>query len=135
MQRVSSNAKRAETRTQARVVQRLGDRRITLYRRKDIAGGSWFLCVYLREEKRQYRVSLKTDEREEAKRNAEAVLIDLLGRVRNGEKILSPSLGDVLRAYDERQQQEVASGQISPRTVALQRYRIRRGFEFLATYH
>ncbi|MGA7822884.1 MAG: hypothetical protein WCA14_01730, partial [Steroidobacteraceae bacterium] len=131
MQRVSSTNERKPV----RVVQRLGDRRITLYRRKDIENGSWFLCVYLREEKRQYRVSLKTDDREQAKRKAESVLIDLLGRVRNGERILSPSLGDVLRAYDERQQQEVSSGQISPRTVALQRYRIRRGFEFLTTYH
>jgi integrase len=135
MQRVSSTEKKGDERKQVRVVQRLGDRRITLYRRKDIEHGSWFLCVYLREEKRQYRVSLKTDDREHAKRKAESVLIDLLGRVRNGERILSPSLGDVLRAYDERQQQEVASGQISPRTVVLQRYRIRRGFEFLTTYH
>jgi integrase len=135
MQRVSSKAERSDAIRQSRVVQRLGDRRITLYRRKDIDRGSWFLCVYLREEKRQYRVSLKTDDREEAKRKAEAVLIDLLGRVRNGERILSPSLGDVVRAYEQRQQQEVAGGQLSPRTFALQRYRIRRGLEFLGTHH
>jgi integrase len=135
MQRVSSNPQKTGERRQSRVVQRLGDRRITLYRRKDIEHGSWFLCVYLREEKRQYRVSLKTDDREQAKRKAEAVLIDLLGKVRNGERILSPSLGDVLRAFEIRQQQGVAGGQISPRTVALQRYRIRRGFEFLKTHY
>jgi integrase len=135
MQRVTSSKKTIDSRRQSRVVQRLGDRRITIYRRNDIQHGSWFLCVYLREEKRQYRVSLKTEDRDEAKRKAEEVLIDLLGRVRNGEKILSPSLSDVLRGYGERQQQQVAGGQIAPRTVVLQQYRIRRGFEFLKTYH
>src|SRR5579863_2841440 len=98
MQRVSSSAQKADNRRQARVVQRLGGRRITLYRRNDIGRSSWFLCIYLREEKRQYRISLKTDDREDAKSKAEAVLIELLGRVRNGERILSPSLAEVLRA-------------------------------------
>ena len=79
-----------------RIVQRIGDRRITLYRRNDVADSSWFFCVYLREEQRQYRVSLRTSARDEARRKAESVLIELLGRVRNGEKILSPSLRDVL---------------------------------------
>jgi integrase len=116
-----------------RIVQRIGDRRITLYRRADIADSSWFLCVYLREEKRQYRVSLRTTARDEAKRKAESVLIDLLSRIRSGEKILSPSLEDVLLLFAKDQEQKVKEGRLSPKTVALQGYRINLGLEFLAT--
>jgi integrase len=118
-----------------RIVQRLGDRRITLYRRTDIDDSSWFFCVYLREEKRQYRISLKTTDRQQAKRKAEDVLIELLGRIRGGEKILSPSLGDVLRDYRKEQERLVAEGQIAKNTVRLQAYRINLGVEFLATLY
>lgn len=116
-----------------RIVQRIGDRRITLYRRRDVADSSWFLCVYLREEKRQYRVSLRTAVRDEAKRKAEIVLIELLGRIRNGEKILSPSINDVLLLYKQDQEQKVKDGRLSGKTVTLQSYRISLGMEFLAT--
>jgi integrase len=116
-----------------RIVQRIGDRRITLYRRNDVADSSWFFCVYLREEQRQYRVSLRTSARDEAKRKAETILIELLGRVRNGEKILSPSLDDVLRDFKKDQELRVTEGRLSSKTVQLQSYRIKLGFEFLAT--
>lgn len=116
-----------------RIVQKLGGRSITLFRRDDITDSSWFFCVYLREEKRQYRVSLKTTDRAEAKRKAESVLIDLLGRIKTGEKILSPSLGDILRLYRAEQARRVSDGQISAKTATLQSYRINSGVAFLAS--
>ncbi len=139
MKRVSSAVANAESNTggsyKSRVVQRFGDRRITLYRRADIAEGSWFLCLYLREEKRQYRVSLKTDSLERAKRAAEDLLIDLLGRVRSGERVLSPTLSEVLRQYHEDQAVKVRDGQLSAKTVLLHSYRIKLGLAFLGTHY
>jgi len=139
LKRVRSNENDAQSQRggfySERLVQRLGDRKITLYRRTDINDSSWFFCVYLREEKRQYRVSLKTTDRQQAKRKAEDVLIELLGRIRGGEKILSPSLGDVLRLYREEQTRLVDAGQIAKKTVTLQSYRINLGIEFLTTLY
>lgn len=118
-----------------KLVQRLGDRRITLYRRRDVRDSSWYVCVYLREENRQYRVSLKTDDLDIAKRKAERVIIDVLGRVGHGERILAPALADVLSKYEQEQQRLVASQQISTRTVEMQRYRIRRGLRFVGEHY
>jgi integrase len=118
-----------------RIVQRLGGRRITLYRRNDIAESSWFFCVYLKEEKRQYRVSLNTTDKDEAKDKSETILIDLLGRIKNGETVFSPTLADVLRLYNEDQERKVAQGQISKKTVQLQRYRIKLGMDFISSHY
>jgi hypothetical protein len=112
------------------IVQRLGDRRITLYRRTDIQDSCWFFCVYLREEKRQYRISLKTTDRHEAKRKAENVLIELLSKIRNGEKILSYSIAEVLRFCRSEQERLVQENPIAAKTVLLQSYRIKLGMEW-----
>ena len=138
MKRVSSlNQKVAYPKTTGfyshRIIQRFGGKRITLYRRNDIADSSWFFCVYLKEAKRQYRISLMTADKDEAKDKAETILIDLLGRLKNGETVFSPTLQEVLRSYNEDQERKVAQGQISSKTVQLQRYRIKLGMEFISS--
>jgi integrase len=77
---------------------------------------------------------LKTTDRHEAKRNAENVLIELLSKIRNGEKILSYSIAEVLRLYRSEQQRLVQENQVAAKTVLLQSYRINLGMEFIASF-
>jgi hypothetical protein len=105
-----------------------GDVRATIYKRSDIAGSSWFLRVHLREEKRHYRKSLQTTDRQEAYRRARSEVIKLLSRVESGQRILSPLIREVARDFYKHQE---AAGELAPKTLVLQRYRVELGLEFL----
>jgi hypothetical protein len=108
-----------------------GKYRATLYRRSDVDRSSWFLRVFLREEGRHYRKSLRTSDRAEAVQRATTELVSVLSKVESGQRILAISLKDLVRRFSAHLEQQVASGALSPRTLTSQRYRVNLGCEFL----
>jgi integrase len=110
---------------------RFGRAKATLYRRSDIERSSWFIRIHLKEERRHYRKSLQTMDREEALIRAHDVVIDLLAKVSSGQRILALSLNDLVRRFSLFQEALVNSGQLASRTLAVQSYRVRLGCEFL----
>jgi integrase len=109
-----------------------GKYRATLYRRSDIENSSWFLRVFLKEEGRHYRKSLKTSSRLEAVERATSELVSVLAKVESGQRILAVSLKELVRRFSLHLEQQVASGALSPRTLVSQRYRVKLGCDFLA---
>jgi site-specific recombinase XerD len=108
-----------------------GTARATIYRRPDVQRGSWYFRTYLKAERRQYKASLKTTDRREAIKFAENELVDILAKVKSGQRILSLSLKDLKRQYLEHIDRRVVDKQIAATTMALLRYRINHGFQFL----
>lgn len=108
-----------------------GNRKATIYRRGDLENSSWFYRIYIREEKRHYRKSLKTTDRREAIQFAQDELVSILAKIRTGERILAISLQDLCRRYAMHQEQLVRDGTIAPKTLALNRFRLKLGCEFL----
>jgi len=108
-----------------------GRRKATIYRRSDIANSSWYFRFFVREEKRHYRKSLKTDDRGEAIERATAEIVSVLAKIQTGQRILARSLRDLARAFRKHLEEQVVSGDIAQRTLEVQRYRIAIGCEFL----
>lgn len=104
-------------------------RTVTLFRRDDAA--SYFLCVYIREEKRQYRKSLKTPDPDVARQRAEREVFELLGRVERGEKLLDKRINDAFRDFDAELTRQQVARELSTRTVSLNRSRIEKGRRFI----
>ena len=141
MKRVSPADPKAPTRRKTgfyaqRVVQRLGGRRITLYRRNDIADSSWFCCLYLREEKKQYRISLKTDDKNEAQRKAANLSSSTYwAESRMAKQCSRRHWKQVYQSYKEEQARLVEQEQIAHKTRLLQGYRIKLGLEFIKSQY
>lgn len=114
---------------------RFGHRKATLYRRKDLEHGSWFLRLYLKEEKRHFRKSLQTSDKREALELAQTEIVNLLSKVQMGQRILAISLGDLVRQYERYLGSQEKSGQLAHNTVRLNHYRIANGCKFLATVY
>lgn len=113
---------------------RFGNHRITLYKRDDIEVSSYFMRIYLKHEKRYFKKSLHTMDVDEAASKAQNEVINLLAKIQAGERVVSISIGDLLRRFQVHQQELATSGQLSPKTVSAQAYRVRNlAMGFLAT--
>lgn len=108
-----------------------GQLRATLYRRPDVERSSWFLRVHLKEEGRHYRKSLQTFDRVEAEARAQTEIVNVLAKIQSGQRILAVSLRELERRFSLHLESQAASGQLSPRTLIAQQYRIKLGCEFL----
>ena len=112
-----------------------GKYRATIYRRSDVARSSWFLRFFLQEEGRHYRKSLRTTDIEEARERATSELVSILAKVESGQRVLALSVNDLVRRFSLYQESLVDSEQLSPKTLAVQSYRIRLGCAFLKTVY
>src|SRR5450755_1974105 len=68
-----------------------------IYRRGDIENSSWFFRLYLKEERRHYRKSLRTADRKEAFDLAHNEIVAILAKVQTGVRILAIDLKDLVR--------------------------------------
>jgi len=114
---------------------RFGRTKATIYRRSDIEHSSWFLRIHLKEEGRHYRKSLQTLNRQEAADRAHDVVLDVLTKVNSGQRILALSLRDLVRRFSLYQESLMNSDQLSPRTLAVQGYRVKLGCAFLTALY
>jgi len=114
---------------------RFGNHAVTLYRRPDAKHSSWFFRIYLKEEKRHYRKSLRTNELAVAKAAAQDGVIKLLAKVLSGQRVLDHSLKDAHSKYQVHMDGEVRREQIARNTWKAHRYRLRLGLEFLKTIY
>jgi hypothetical protein len=104
-----------------------------IYRRADIVESSWFFRMHLKQEKRYYRVSLKTRNRAEALEKAQSVMVRVLAKMETGQSVMAISLelGELVRAFRKHLAAQVQSAQIRGTTETMQRYRVQIGLEFL----
>lgn len=109
------------------------DLSVTLYRRADIDNSSWFFRVHLKQEDRNYRKSLGTDDLATATKAAQREIIKLLAKVESGQRVLALALKDLLRQFSLYCEKLVEQDQISKNTWKAQRYRLRLGLDFLRT--
>ena len=114
---------------------RFGRATATIYRRGDIENSSWFFRLYLKEEKRHYRKSLKTADRKEAFDLAHNEIVAILAKVQTGVRILAIALKDLVRRYKLHLQSQMDSGELARTTMRLNLYRVAHGCEFLATVY
>jgi hypothetical protein len=77
----------------------IGDQVVTLYRRPDAKRSSWFFRIHIKEEKRHYRKSLKTNDLNQAKFAAQTEVIKILAKVLSGQRVLDLSLKDLHSRY------------------------------------
>jgi site-specific recombinase XerD len=103
----------------------------TLYRRADLSKSSWFFRIYLKEEGRHFRKSLKTDDVRVARELAMKELIQVLAKVQSGQRILAVSLADLRRRFSLHQQALVDQGQLSKNTLDNHGTRLNHGVRFL----
>jgi integrase len=110
-----------------------GDLNVTLYRRTDVANSSWFFRVHIKQEDRNFRKSLGTDDLVAATKAAQREIIKILAKVESGQRILALVLKDLVRQFSLHMEKMVELEQIAPTTWVSQRYRIGLGLEFLKT--
>lgn len=109
-----------------------GGVKVTLYRRSDIAASGWFFRLHVKDERRNYRKSLKTTSLAEAKERLPGEVIAILARLQTGQRLLSIRLKDLLRRYRLHLQEQVTNGQITANTERLNHYRLLHGAKFLS---
>src|SRR5450432_2288631 len=71
----------------------------TLYRRPEAKRSSWFFRIYIREERRHYRLSLNTTDLSHAKFLVTDQIVRILGKVKSGQRLLDLSVNDLHRQY------------------------------------
>jgi integrase len=103
----------------------------TLYRRADLSKSSWFFRIYLKEEGRHFRKSLKTGDLQAARELATNEVIQILAKVKSGERILAVSLADLRRRFSLHQQTLVEQGQLAKNTLDNHGTRLNHGINFL----
>jgi integrase len=108
-----------------------GDLNVTLYRRTDVEKSSWFFRIHIKEEDRNYRKSLGTDDLQAAIKAAQREIIKILAKVASGQRVLALALKDLLRQFSLYMEKMVEQDQIAPKTWVSQRYRLRLGLDFL----
>jgi hypothetical protein len=103
----------------------------TLYRRADLLKSSWFFRIYLKDEGRHFRKSLKTDDVRLARELATKEIIQILAKVESGQRILAVSVADLKRRFSLHQQAQVDQGQLSKNTLDNHGTRLNHGISFL----
>jgi integrase len=89
--------------------------------------------VHIKQEDRNYRKSLGTDDYQAAVKAAQREIISILAKVQSGQRILASALKDLVRQFSLHMEKMVEQDQIAPKTWVSQRYRIGLGLEFLKT--
>jgi integrase len=112
-----------------------GSRCFTIYQRGDVTKSSWFFRVYLRDEGRFYRKSLKTTSRRAAIQLGEEEFLALRAKVDSGQRILALSLRELVRRFSLHMEEQVRQDQIAVKTWQSQRYRLTLGCDFLKTVY
>ena len=82
-----------------------------IYRVK-MSGEVWQFRMYIREEKKDYRKSLKTRDLTTALERGRALGSKLLGDVSVGKKVFGLTLGELVDAYSEERERDVRAGNI-----------------------
>lgn len=95
----------------------IGKTKVTLYQRKDNGSPCWYFKMRVKGERQYYKRSLKTTSFTEAKELAEEKVIELLGSIKAGDKIVSPSLQEIFRQYRKHLEDSVRRGQRRPSTI------------------
>jgi len=126
----TNDSKRKPSQLNKQVI-RFGTHKVTIYQRGDVIDSSYYFRIHIKEEDRFYRKSLQTADRTEAREKAQSELIDLLSKLKTGQRILALSLHDLIKRYSLNQQAKADSGELSPNTVMAQRYRIGLAEKFL----
>jgi hypothetical protein len=107
--------------------------KITLYQRSDVHQSSWWFRLHIKTEKRQYRRSLRTLDLNEALKLYEASVLEILTKMKSGQRILALRLSDLYRRFQLHMEKRVADDLIAKRTWVSQRYRVNLGITFLKT--
>ena len=81
-----------------------------VYRR--VEGGSWYLYLWLKAEKKRFRKCLDTTDKALAVRTAEALVLDALARQQVGQKVLASNLAEVIDKWELLQRDRLARGEI-----------------------
>jgi site-specific recombinase XerD len=104
----------------------------TIYRRK---GGSlvYQFRVYLAKERRQYRKSLHTIDRQHAIELAQHELVNILSAIKTGRRIVSPSVREAFRTYRKHLEHRVAEKDLSALSHRNNLVFLARAEEFLAS--
>lgn len=111
-----------------------GSARGLIYRRTDSTNGSWYFRVYIKEESRYIRKSLKTRDIREAKRFAEEELFDVLYKKKSGQSLISCSFTDACRQF-QLHEKECANDNVkgySQRTIDLHSHYIRQVSRYMS---
>lgn len=104
---------------------------VQFYRRTDSESTAWYVCVYVKEEDRQFRRSLGTPDFKEAQLKAHKLLEDTFFQIRSGGRLFAPSLREVYSEWCAAQELLVRQEQIAPTTLRQLINFPRRGIEFL----
>ncbi len=91
--------------------------KVTLYQRADNGSPSWYFKIRLKGERQYYKRSLKTASFTEAKELAEEKIVEILGAVKSGNKIVSLTLNNVFRQYKLHLDDQVRRGMLRPSTL------------------
>jgi integrase len=112
---------------------RFGNLRVTLSRGDDDA--NWQFCCYIAGEKKQYRQSTKTAILDEAKEQAQNIVVDILSKQRSGQKVFSITLADARRDFLLDLDNRVKREELSEGTATNTARHIEWGLKFLNSVH
>lgn len=110
----------------------IGKTKVTLYQRKDNGSPCWYFKLRIKGERQYYKRSLKTTLYSEAKELAEERVIELLGAIKAGDKIVSPSLHEIFRQYRKHLDDSVRRGQRRASTIKNMFSRLNSGQRFIS---
>ena len=113
----------------ADTVMMFGTHKVRLFQRNDQPSNYWFMRVQL--EGKTYKRSLKTAVLELAKERAQAEMIEVLAKIRSGQKVFSTTVREARAAYLLDQQDQITRDKRSKFTVKKVIQRIQRAMEFL----
>lgn len=112
---------------------RFGNLKVTLSRSDEDA--NWQFCVFIKDEKKQYRQSTKTAILDEAKNVAQSIVVDILSKQRSGQKVFSITVAEARKEFlldlDKRVKLEAISGRTATNTSR----HIDWGLKFLNSAH
>ena len=112
---------------------RFGNLRVTLSRSDDDA--NWQFCCYIASEKKQYRQSTKTAILDEAKNEAQNIVVDILSKQRSGQKVFSITVANARKEFLLDLDKRVKLEAISERTGSNTSRHIDWGLKFLNAFH
>jgi integrase len=118
----------------SRYVVKFGRAKGLIYRREDSDAGVWYFRMFLSDEKRYIRKSLKTTDIREAKEFAEDELVNILSKQKAGQPIIACTFTEAVREFqlhDEKCHKAGLKG-YSKQTLALHNHYIRRGMKYFA---
>ena len=110
----------------------IGKTKVTLYQRKDNGSPCWYFKMRVKGERQYFKRSLKTTSFTEAKELAEEKVIELLGAIKAGDKIVSPTLQEIFRQYRKHLEDSVRRGQRRTSTINNLFSRLNTGQRFIA---